>query len=206
MFLTILGGSLALGAGLLAAAGYSEGALLAARTAALTIGWLLLLATLVGVQGMRRGRLAEIGTTVVVFVSGAGVLYLSYFQWSELPAIPVRMAVAEVLPEEEFDLNLVAAEPLAASPTFVSLPVVARIAVPPAVKEPPPPRKEARDPCLSLGGLESLECRRCAGERGVAWLLCRERARLEYCEGTSADEALCPSAIPAAATEHVPPG
>ena len=206
MFLTVLGGSLALGAGLLAAAGYSEGALVAARTAALTIGWLLLLATLIGVQGVRRGRLAEIGTTVVVFVSGVGVLYLSYFHWSELPEVPVRLAVAEVLPEEELEMNLVAAEPLAASATFVSFPAVARIAVPQAVKEPPLPREEAVDPCSSLGGLESLQCRRCAGERGVAWLLCRERARLEYCEGSSADGALCPSAIPAATTEHVPPG
>ena len=51
---------------MLAASGYSEGALVAARTAALAIGWLLLLAALIGVQSARRGRRAEIGTTVGV--------------------------------------------------------------------------------------------------------------------------------------------
>ena len=207
MFLTVLGGSLALGAGLLAAAGYSEGALVAARTAALTIGWLLLLATLIGVQGARRGRLAEIGTTVVVFVSGVGVLYLSYFQWSELPEVPVRLAVAEVLPEEELDMNLVAAEPLAASASFVSVPAVARVVtVARTADKPPVENKSVVDPCAPLPGLEALQCRRCAEKSGLAWLMCQESARLEYCEGRATDEALCPSAIPAATTEQVPPG
>jgi len=224
MFLTVLAGSLALGAGLLAAAGYSEGALVAARTAALTIGWLLLLATLIGVQGARRGRLAEIGTTVVVFVSGVAVLYLSYFQWSQLPEVPVRLAVAELLPEDELDMNLDAAEPLAASASFVSVPAVARVAapriadkprsVPPVARvaapriadKPPIENKPVVDPCSSLRGVEALQCRRCGKRAGLAWMMCQESARLEYCEDRSADEALCPSAIPAATTEHVPPG
>lgn len=183
MFLTVLGGSLALGAGLLAAAGYSEGTLVAARTAALTIGWLFLLAALVGVQGARRGRLAELVTTALVFLSGAGVLYLSYFHWGELPEARVRLAAAEVVPGT--DMKLVAAEPLAMGATFVSLPPVAQAE-----------KKSLLDPCSSLPGVEALKCRRCAGKAGIAWMLCEESARLEYCEGRRADEAACPSPIP----------
>ncbi len=196
MFLTVLAGSLALGAGLLAAAGYSEGTLVAARTAALAIGWLLLLATLIGIQGARRARLAELGTTAVVLVSGVAVLYLSYFHWNW----------SELLPELEADIELIPTEPLAASPTFVGLPAVARLALPAELKEPPLPRKEVVDACPALGELESLQCKRCGGNSGVAWLLCQEKARLEYCEGRAADAALCPSAIPAATTDYVPPG
>lgn len=204
MFLTVLGSTLALGAGLLAAAGYSEGTLLAARTAALTIGWLLLLATLVGVQGVRRRRLAEIGTTIVVSVSGIAVLYLSYFQWSELPEVPVRLAVTEVLPEEELDMNLVASEPLAASASFVSVPVVARVVAPRIADRPQIENKPVADPCSSLRGLEALQCRRCGEKGGFARMMCQESARLEYCEGPGV-EAVCPSVIPSASLDS-PPG
>lgn len=205
MFLTVLGSSLVLGAGLLAAAGYSEGTLVAARTAALTIGWLLLLATLIGVQGARRGRLAEIGTTVVVFVSGVAVLYLSYFQWSELPEVPVRLAVAEVLPEEELDMSLVAAEPLAASASFVSVPAVARVAAPRIADKPRIENAPVVDPCSSLRGVEALQCRRCGEKAGLAWMMCQESARLEYCEGPGVEKAVCPSVIPSASLDS-PPG
>jgi len=194
MFLTVLGGTLALGAGLLAAAGYSEGTVVAARTAALAIGWLLLFATLIGAQGVRRRRLAELGTTAVVFFSGVAVLYLSYFHWSEL------------LPELETHMKVVAVEPFAASATFVSLPTVARVPVPRIADKPQIEKEPVAHPCASLRGVEALQCRRCGEKSGVAWLLCQERARLEYCEGKAADEALCPSAVPAATTDYVPPG
>lgn len=197
MFLTVLGGSLVLGAGLLAAAGYSEGTLVAARTAALTIGWLLLFATLIGVQGVRRRRLAELGTTIMVFASGVAVLYLSYFQWSELPEVPVRIAVAEALLEDELDLSLVVAEPLAASATFVSAPAAARSSAPRVADPPQVEGKPVADPCASLGGAEALQCRRCGEKAGLAWVVCRESARLEYCEGRPVDETACPSPIPA---------
>jgi hypothetical protein len=219
MFLTVIGGTLALGAGLLAAVGYSEGAVVAARTAALTIGWLLLLATLVGIQGVRRRRLAELGTTVVVFVSGVGVLYLSYFHWGELPEPAVRLAAGAIVHEPELETELVAAEPLVASAIFVSAPVAARVTAPPVSRKPQisekaqiseKPQIETQpmvEPCSSLGGVEALQCRRrCAEKSGIARMMCRESARLEYCEGRSADEALCPSPIPSATSEYAPPG
>jgi hypothetical protein len=215
MFLTVIGGTLALGAGLLAAAGYSEGAAVAARTAALTIGWLLLLATLVGIQGLRRRRLAELGTTVVVFVSGVSVLYLSYFHWGELPEPAVRLAAGAILhePEPELETELVAAEPLVASAIFVRAPVVARVTAPPVSQKPQiseKPQIETKpmdEPCSSLGGVEALQCRRrCAEKSGIARMMCQESARLEYCEGRSADEVLCPLPIPSATSDYVPPG
>ena len=206
MFLTVLGGSLALGAGLLAAAGYSDGALVTTRTAALTIGWLLLLAAVIGVQGMRRGRLAEIGTTLVVLVSGVGVLYVSYFDWTELPEPPFSLVAADVLPESEMDMKLDAAEPLAASAGLgSSAPALARAVIaPPTADKPLAEDQPVLYPCAQLPALEALQCRRCAGKSGFARLMCHESARLEYCEGSSA-EAVCASAIPSANLDS-PPG
>jgi hypothetical protein len=159
----------------------------AARTAALTIGWLLLFVALIGVQGARRRRLAELGTTAVVFFSSVTVLYLSYFHWSEL------------LPELEADINLIADEPLAASAAMlVSPPVVARVAAPRVANIPQVENQSPADPCSSLPGVEALQCKRCGDKRGLSWVACQESARLEYCEGRPADEAACPSPIPAA--------
>ena len=94
MFLTLLGGTLLLGAGLLAAANYTEGALLAARTAAQVIGWLLAGAALLGLQ---RTSWQKLCAATVALSSGAALLYVSYFQWSEIPAAvraPLAAAVA----------------------------------------------------------------------------------------------------------------
>ena len=205
MFLTVLCGTLAFGAGLLAAVSYGDGALVAARTAALTIGWLLLLATLIGVHGMRRARPPELGATAVVFVSSIGVLYLSYFNWIELPKAAMPHAVVEVLIEIDTDVKLIRTEALSASAMRASFPMVTRVAMPQPAKDSPPvlmhkpprPKEEVADSCSSLGGVEALQCRRCGGERGLSWVACQESARLEYCQGRYADEAACPSPIPA---------
>jgi hypothetical protein len=204
MFLTLLCGTLALGAGLLAAAGYSDGAIVAARTAALTIGWLLLVATLLGMQGVRRRRPAQLGTTVVVFVSGIGVLYLSYFHWAELPQPALRLAAGPIVHEPALETELVT-EPLVASAIFVSAPVLGRVTSAPIVKKPRIETKPIVDPCASLAGVEAAQCSRCLGKSGIARMMCQESARLEYCEGRPADE-VCPSPIPAAASEYVAPG
>jgi hypothetical protein len=205
MFLTMLCGTLALGAGLLAASSYGDGALVAARTAALTIGWLLLGATLIGVHGMRRARLPQLGATAVVFFSSAAVLYLSYFGWVELPKAAMPQAVVEVLIENDTDVKLLRSDAFSPSVMRVSFPVVARVAVPQLAKEPPPslldepprPREEMADSCASLSGVEALQCARCGGKRGLSWVACQESARLEYCQGRYASEAACPSPIPA---------
>lgn len=210
MFLTVLCGTLAFGAGLLAAVSYGDGALVAARTAALTIGWLLLLATLIGVHGMRRARPPELGATAVVFVSSIAVLYLSHFNWVELPKAAMPHAVVELLIEIDTDVKLIRTDALSASAMRASFPVVTRVAMPQLAKgsppvgsppvlmhKPPRPREEVADSCSSLGGVEALQCQRCGGKRGLSWVACQESARLEYCQGRYADEAACPSPIPA---------
>jgi hypothetical protein len=205
MFLTVLCGTLAFGAGLLAAVSYGDGALVAARTAALTIGWLLLLATLIGVHGMRRARPPELGATAVVLVSSIAVLYLSYFNWVELPKAAMPHAVVELLIEIDADVKLIRTDALSASAMRASFPVVTRVAMPQPAKDspaalmhkPPRPKEEVADSCSSLGGVEALQCRRCGGKRGLSWVACQESARLEYCQGRYADDAACPSPIPA---------
>jgi hypothetical protein len=52
------------------------------------------------------------------------------------------------------------------------------------------------DACSHLTGAASLQCLHCSFETGFSWLLCQERARLEYCEHREGADAACPSVIP----------
>jgi len=179
MFLTMLGGSLALGAGLLAAASYSEGTLVALRTVAQVIGWLFVFSTALGLEVLRRGHLGGIIAAAITLACGLGMLYVSYFQWEEIHDRAMRHATAEVLAPHPLDYKLLPPAALAAKPTLASL-------------ETPAPAGA----CAALTGVESLQCRRCGGKLGLAWIACQESARLEYCEGRPVDEASCPSPIP----------
>jgi len=198
MFLIVLGGTLTVGAGLLAAASYSEGTLVAFRTTAQVIAWLLVLATLVALRGLPRATVGEISAVAVAFLSGMAMLYLSYVEWAEIPHPAISHAAAGVLPIRQPDYKLID------EPPPVAAPASARLAVAPVAAAVAPPRAP-EDPCSSLAGVESLQCRRCGDKLGVAWMVCQERARLEYCEGRAAEEATCPSAIPSASL-HSPPG
>jgi hypothetical protein len=197
MFLLMLGGSLVFGTGLLAAASYSGGTLLALKTAAQIIGWLFVLATVAGAIGLRRDSLGRLGAATVTLVSGLSVLYVSYFQWEAPPEpianVPIRVAPADALPVrpvayDRIDLSpkVIPQEP--ARPPRRAKPLVAATAAAPA--------PIVASPCATLTGLESVECKRCRDKSGISWLACREKARLEYCEGAQADAAACPSAIP----------
>jgi hypothetical protein len=201
MFVILLGGTLVFSTGLLAAASYSEGALVAVRTAAQVMGWLFVCAVLLA-RALRASRASpgELGAAVVTLFSGVALLYLSYFQWGEIPAAtPAGYAVA--------------AEPLAL-PAWKSdykfidypFPVLAPASVREVVARPPqeiPPKgiPSAKDPCASLNELEALQCRRCADKSGLRLVVCHETARLEYCADQPSDEGTCPSAIP-----YSPPG
>ena len=206
MFLILLGASLTFGAGLLATAIYTEGTLLALRTAAEFIGWSFVVATLVGLMGLRRASLGPVCAASVTLCSGLAVLYMSYFfEWNdERPSPVIRHAAAA----ETFSLQPV---------TYQVIEPVMRKEVrapdlPQAEAKPLPPRKvvasaqpvspaalpvsRAAGACSALTGVESLQCNRCAEKLGLSWLMCQESVRLEYCAGEAADERTCPSPIP----------
>ena len=191
MFLTLLGASLTFGAGLFATAIYTEGALLALRTAAEFIGWLFVIATLAGLLSMRRASFGPICAASVTLCSGLAVLYMSYFfEWNERPSPVIRHAAAA----ETFSLQPVAY-------TYKVIEPVMR----PAEVQRAPRRKIAAaaqpvslvtDACSALTGVESLQCNRCAAKLGLSWVMCQESVRLEYCASEAGDERTCPSPIP----------
>ena len=196
MFLFMLGGSLVLGFSLFAAASYSEGALIAARTAAEVIGWLLVLAALAGAVALRQPNLGKITAASVSLCCGLLLVYVAHFEWSEM-----AHAAAETLPlRSELKVIEMPSPTLAAAlgmKEIAALPdktnLVAETPLLAAVAGTAPRFKEA---CGPLGGIESLQCNRCAHKVGLAWFFCQESARLEYCESRVADPA-CPSPIPA---------
>lgn len=98
MFLALLGGSLVSGACLLAAASFSDGALVASQTAAQLIGWLLVLSPLLAFARLRRS-LAELGVASIALSTGTAVLYVSYFEWSAAnPQGPMAAHAANIVP------------------------------------------------------------------------------------------------------------
>lgn len=191
MFLILLGASLTFGAGLLATAIYTEGALLALRTASEFVGWSFVLATLAGLMSMRRASFGAVCAASITLCSGLAVLYMSYFfEWNERPSAVIGHAAAA----ETFSIRPVAY-------TYKVIEPVMR----PAEVQTAPRRKIAAaaqpvslvtDACSALTGVESLQCNRCAAKLGLSWVMCRESVRLEYCASEAADERTCPSPIP----------
>lgn len=184
MFLFMLGGSLVLGFGLFAAASYSEGTLLAARTAAEVIGWLLVLAASAGALVLREGNFGKITAASVSLCCGVLLVYLAHFEWSEMAhaavdAVPLRS-----------ELKIIEAP----SPTLAAALGMKEIALPAKTYLAP-----AETPLLAAALTVAPKAKeaRCADKMGLAWFLCQERARLEYCETRASDEAMCPSPIPA---------
>jgi hypothetical protein len=196
MFLILLGGSLTFGAALLATVIYTDGALVALRSAAEIIGWLLLLATFAGLVGMRRASPGPLCAASVTLCSGLAALYMSYFfEWHEVPRAPIRLAAAESF--------YVRAVPVAYK---MIEPVMRPAEVAEVVKVPQPRRKPAAaarpvvlaaNACSTVTGVESVQCDRCSDKLGLAWVACHESVRLQYCETELGDERTCPSPIPA---------
>lgn len=192
MFLLFLSASLTFGAALLVTVSFTEGALLALRTAAEIIGWLFVLAAVAGIAGLRRASFGRACAASVTLCSGLAVLYMSYFfEWNELQRPVARHVVVE---------------PVFVRPVAYTYKVIEPVAAPSAVALPPrskPVLATARtalggpsDTCATLSGVESLQCNRCSGKLGFARLTCQESVRLEYCESELGDERTCPSPIP----------
>jgi hypothetical protein len=198
MLVIMLGASLTFGAALFAAVIFTDGALLALRTAAQVIGWLFILATLAGVAGLRRASGGQVCAMSVALCSGLAALYMSYFlEWSELPRAANRHAVSEASSPKHIDLG--------ASLNLASVQVPRPAERQPPVTMPAPrtatrtaalPAAPVAHPCSALTAVESLQCRRCADRTGLAWVTCREAVRLEYCNSEAGDEEICPTPFP----------
>jgi hypothetical protein len=204
-FALLLGVALALSGSLCAYATQAPQALISFRTAVEASGWLCIVAVLAGF-GSRvasgRWAFAELTAAATAFFTGAGMLYLAYFEWSD-PPVAVASPVAAK-----------SAAPLG-TPIKTSLTLVSTLApAPPVVhapaREAPRLTRErsakivaatggrvpVRSACAGLGAVESLQCLRCANESVLAGVFCREQVRLEYCEGRIEPDPACPSPIP----------
>jgi hypothetical protein len=207
----LLAASLLMGTGLLGAVNYSDGTLIAARSAAQVIGWLFVFSTLAalcvraaqtrGFRSLRHAAFGEVTAAAITFFSGLSMLYVSYFEWSELPSAPVRYAMPQTVADRPHNYKLIDGLPpvvtLASVQTFTppatkqttevhAKELVARVSL----------SKATEDPCSAFNGVEALQCHRCVKESGLALLMCHESARLEYCADRQSVEPSCPSAIP----------
>ena len=198
----LLGGTLIVGASLLAAASYSSGALIAFETAAQVVGWLWvfsMLATLCLRRPQRHSAPGEFMIAAVTFLSGGALLYAAYFDASESPPAPVRHAAAETAVVVPAEFKLVGGFPPIPTPasaqTFTQFATKQGTEFPVRVAQVSFPRMKD-DPCFAFTGVEALQCVRCVRESGLSLLMCHERARLDYCEDRQAQEPDCPSAIP----------
>src|SRR5438094_3255759 len=89
------------GAGLCVYASQWAHALITFTTAMQISGCLCILAVLVGFcarTARNRRHLGEVTAAATTFFTGVAMLYLSYFQWSELPAVPARELLVKSAP------------------------------------------------------------------------------------------------------------
>jgi hypothetical protein len=219
----VLAAPLVMGATLLGAVSYSDGTLIAARSAAQAIGWLLVVSTLAAlwlralqrhrIRELRHTSFAEVTACATAFFCGVSILYVSYFEWSEFRSAPIRTAAARAPAYSAPDYKIIRGLPplaILASAQVVSPPApthersllkgkpdrsLTRPPVRDVVAQVSHPRPQ-EDPCSAFAGVESHQCHRCANESGLSLLVCHERARLEYCEARQGAEPSCPSAIP----------
>ena len=210
-FASLLGAALVTSLVLLAYASQAPHPFIQFRTAVQASGWLCVLAVLVGFCARvprRRRELGEVLAAAMAFFTGAAMLYVSYYEWSD-PAMAARAARPLVAKTTMPTPN--ASAPIAKA-THIPAPAqsaavrgaaaggTAKVAV--SAQERPRLLVAARsavivdDRCFGLTGVASLQCLRCAETTGLSGLFCQERARLEYCNGREASDAACPSVIP----------
>lgn len=186
----------------------SDGAVLDARTAARIFGWLCVLAVALVLFFLVRRRspfdqpskalAAALATTLV---TGAGSLYLSYFEWS-----PAAISVTAAGLTASTQAREVDPPPL---PIPASLPRTARRQATTAKEtrsaavgtSAPAAHTSAAAPCSGLKGLALHQCLRCPRENGLSGFICHENARAEYCAGHDGSEPGCPWLRPAAMTD-----
>jgi len=201
MFNVVIGAALVVGGCLLVSATYGDLPLLASRTAAQLTGWLCLSALLLdlcamtlrtrGLRNLPRPTFGQAVAGVTTLLTGALILYVSYFEWSELPGVPMReAAAAEPLPRGMPDPSFTPAAAQVQSVAYRSGAVVAIHNLRAT------PRRPVNLLVATAGALHALDAA-CLTLEGLSRLWCEEQTRLEYCADRQGDDALCPSPIPA---------
>ena len=188
-FAVLLGVAFAISAGLCVYASQSADPLLGFRTAVQLSGWLCILAVFVGFCARvprNRRDLAEVTAAATGFFTGAALLYLAYFQWSELPTAPPAPLAAKTAPGVWNPAEHLALPTAPAGHSAVSAAAggTARHAAVPM-----PVAAEAVATVTKDDG--------CGAETGLSRLFCEERTRLERCAARNDADADCPSVIPA---------
>ena len=201
-FAVLLGVAFALSAALCVYASQGADPLIGFRTAVQLSGWLCILAVFIGFcarSARNRRDLAEVTAAATGFFTGAAMLYLAYFQWSEPPAAPAAPLVVKTapgiwnpaqhlaLPKAPFTMSA------AAGGTAPDASRVARHRPAQAVVTALPVPAAG----IAAGEVTVTKEDACTDQTGLSRLFCEERTRLESCGTRSADDPACPSVIPA---------
>jgi len=181
VFAVLLSAAVVASVGLCVYASQSAGALFSFRTAMQISGWLWLLAVLVGFSARvarNRRHLGEVTAAATAFFTGTAMLYLSYFQWSELPTPPASALAVKTAPV----WNTAASVP----------PTVAwsRSSAAAGGSAPAAPR------AATARTAESLVVPASAQVAAVP-VAVEERSPREYCGARDDADSACPSVIPA---------
>lgn len=199
IFAMLLGVALLGSVGLCAYASHSAGALISFRTALQISGCLLLGAVLVGFSARvahQRRHLGEVTAAATAFFTGTAMLYVSHFQWSELPTAPATPLVVKTAPV----WNPAAAAPPAIAKTGPSAAAGASASkvVRMAADQAPQPVVVAQPAAAEMTRVAVVAKEdACASRTGVSRLFCEERTRLERCSAEDNADPACPSVIPA---------
>ena len=180
-------------------------------------GWLCLVAVLVGFcarVARHRRHLGEVTAAATTFFTGAAMLYLTYFQWSELPTAPESSPVAKTAPgiwnPAAHSAPLPVASPGRSASAGGSARQVVRVAASaPRIAEEQPPAEPlvavaavpvAAVPVADISVADVAVVAKeagCASLTGLSRFFCQERARLEKCGAQDDADPACPSVIPA---------
>ena len=193
-FAALLGLAFAVSAGLCVYATQSAEPLLGFRTAVQLSGWLCIAAVFVGFCARvprNRRDLPEVMAAATGFFTGAAMLYLAHFQWSELPTAPAAPLAVKTVPGVWNP-----AEHLALPKASVSISAVSAAAG--GTARHTAAVVWAQPVAVAVDALPTVtKDSGCAAETGFSRLYCEERARLARCAARNDADADCPSVIPA---------
>ena len=200
-FVVLLSAALIGSVGLCVYASQAADAFISYRTAVQISGWLWLVAVLLGFCARvprNRRHLGEVTAAATAFFTGVAMLYLSHFQWSELPTAPAGPVASKSAPRVWNPAAgappILAWSPKSSAAAGGSAAVVAR--PPPLAWESPAQPMTVAAP-LQIAAVPAVKEDACAAQTGLSRLFCEERTRLERCGARNDADPGCPSAIPA---------